>query len=210
MNNTYKKYLSIYRCDGNFWYVMSLIAGSILGETNLEKRESGLVTIIRFFRAHSNVEYLIWYFNILVMYGLYKPDKPKLYKCISKHNKILFTYRINSYSFSSFNWIYDAFYKDNEKFISKNNCFITPLALAVWFMDSGFIIGKEIHITIISKFNNKDIINLCEILKEKYNLDTYFKLSNKNHTIIIKQNSVNRFINIIKPYINKFISKKLK
>lgn len=37
----------------------------MLGETNLENIESGLVTIIRFLRSQPSVEYLIWFFNIL-------------------------------------------------------------------------------------------------------------------------------------------------
>lgn len=45
--------------------VISLLAGSMLGETNLENIESGLVTIIRFLRSQPSVEYLIWFFNIL-------------------------------------------------------------------------------------------------------------------------------------------------
>lgn len=52
--------------------VISLLAGS-LGETNLEKTESGLVTRIRFLRSQPSVEYLIWFFKRGSMHKI-KPD----------------------------------------------------------------------------------------------------------------------------------------
>jgi hypothetical protein len=83
--------------------VISLIVGSILGNSYLEKSNTRLGTRVIFVQCNSNVEYLMWFHKFLVAGGYCNPNKPKLTKVIAKNNKILYMYRINSYTFSSFN-----------------------------------------------------------------------------------------------------------
>lgn len=85
----------------------------MLGETNLENIESGLVTIIRFLRSQPSVEYLIWFFNILRDPkrggGLHAQNKPRLYKIIGKDNKnffLLIVLLVIAFQV----WMYDIFY----------------------------------------------------------------------------------------------------
>lgn len=83
--------------------VISLIVGSILGYSYLEKSNTRLGTRVIFVQCNSNVEYLMWFHQFLAARGYCNPKKPKLTKVIAKNNKILYMYRINSYTFSSFN-----------------------------------------------------------------------------------------------------------
>lgn len=83
--------------------VISLIVGSMLGNTHLEKRKIGLGTRIIFEQCNNSVEYLMWFHKFLATRGYCNPNKPKLTKIIAKNNKVLFMYRINSYTLSSFN-----------------------------------------------------------------------------------------------------------
>lgn len=83
--------------------VISLIVGSILGNSYLEKNETRLGTRIIFVLCNNNVEYLMWFHKFLATRGYCNPNKPKLTKIIGKNNKVLYMYRINSYSFYSFN-----------------------------------------------------------------------------------------------------------
>jgi ubiquinol-cytochrome c reductase cytochrome b subunit len=83
--------------------IISIIVGSLMGDTHLEKRKNGIGTRIIFEQSNKNVEYLMWFHSYLSIRGYCNPNKPKLHKRIKKNGEILFHYRINSYTYSSFN-----------------------------------------------------------------------------------------------------------
>lgn len=81
--------------------VISIIVGSLFGNTQLEKRKKG--TRIVFDLCNDNVEYLMWLHKILASNGYCSSKKPKLSVRVAKNNKVMFNYCIKTYTFSSFN-----------------------------------------------------------------------------------------------------------
>lgn len=79
------------------------------------------------------MEYIMWLHNFFSTRGYCSLDKPKLVKrSIEINNKVYFHYRFRTWSYSSFNWIHEAFYKEGIKFIPNNiDQFLTPLTLAI-------------------------------------------------------------------------------
>lgn len=80
--------------------------------------------------------------------------------------------------------------------------YLTPLALAVWFMDDGSKCGSSIKIA-TNSFREKDILYLCEILKHKYNIIS-LKINggkNKEYYLYIYKISLPLFSKIVKPYM---------
>jgi hypothetical protein len=187
--------------------ILSMIIGSILGETQLEKRKNGLGTRIIFEQSSDNVEYLMWFHNYLVNRGYCNNTKPKLKIRIRQKGKVFYKYRLNTYTFSSFNWIHEMFYKlvDNKyiKIIPLNITeYLTPLVLAIWFMNDGVNLNRDARIT-TNCFTLEEINLLCNVLKNRYNIiATSNKCGkNKSHIIYIHVNSIKLFTNIIKPYL---------
>jgi len=131
--------------------IISIIMGSTLGDTQLEKRNKGIGTRINFEQSNKNVEYLMWFHNYLASRGYCNNQLPKLNIKIKQKGEVFYHYRINSYTYSSFNWIHEMFYKvvDNKffKIVPLNiEKYLTPLALAIWFMDDGYKFGKSARI----------------------------------------------------------------
>lgn len=83
--------------------VISVIVGSTLGDTHLEKRINGLGTRIIFEQSNKNVEYLMWFHSYLSERGYCSRNKPTLKTRIKKHGEIMYHYRVNSYTFASLN-----------------------------------------------------------------------------------------------------------
>ena len=79
--------------------------------------------------------------------------------------------------------------------------YLTPLALAIWFIDDGSLFNKGAKLA-INYFTFEEVNFLCKVLKRKYNIiatpNKYGK--DKGHIIYIHNNSLKLFINIIKPY----------
>ena len=187
--------------------ILSLIIGSTLGDSHLEKRKGGLGTRVVFEQSSKNVEYLMWFHKYLYTRGYCNPNKPKLQIRIRKNNERTFQYRINSYTFFSFNWIHDMFYIMKEgklvKIVPSNiREYLTPLALAIWFMDDGSKSNKTIRIA-TNSFTYEDNLFLCSVLKERYNIKASVQSSGKNKGFIlyISTKSTIDFIKIIKPYM---------
>ncbi len=187
--------------------IISFIIGSTLGDTHLEKRKKGIGTRIIFEQSNKNVEYLMWFHSYLSKRGYCNPNKPKLHKRIKKNGEIFYHYRVNSYTYSSFNWIHEMFYKFNvieNKFIkiipSNIEQYLTPLALAVWFMDDGSKLGKGVKIA-TNCFTTKELLFLCDILHKKYNLIVNIHSGgiNKGQVLYINKKSMPIFSKIVKP-----------
>jgi hypothetical protein len=187
--------------------IISIIIGSTLGETHLEKRDKGKGTRIIFEQSNKNVEYLMWFHKYLSIRGYCSNKIPKLHIRIKQKGEIFYHYRINSYTYSSLNWIHEMFYnKVENKYVKivplEIENLLTPLALAIWFMDDGSSLGKGARIA-TNCFTYDEIIFLCEVLKIKYDITaTAHKCGKiKGYIIYIHKNSMNLFSRIIKPYL---------
>jgi len=135
--------------------VYSLIFGSLLGDSYAEKRGGSTRIILQ--QEESNVAYLHWFHQYLAQREYCSEKKPRLERRIGPRGKIRFYCRVRTYSFSSFNWIYDAFYvpsfsstgsQQRKKVVPKDLCWtlLTPLALAVWVMDDGTAASSGVKI----------------------------------------------------------------
>jgi hypothetical protein len=80
--------------------IISLIVGSLLTNSYIEKKEYG--SRIIFIKDNNNVEYLMLFHSVLFNAGYCSKKKPRLHKFIGKHNKVFFICSFKSYSFSSF------------------------------------------------------------------------------------------------------------
>jgi LAGLIDADG DNA endonuclease family/NADH-Ubiquinone oxidoreductase (complex I), chain 5 N-terminus len=187
--------------------IISMIIGSTLGDSHLEKRKNGIGTRVIFEQSNDNVEYLMWFHNYFASKGYCNNAKPNLQIRIRQKGKVFYQYRINSYTFSSFNWIHEMFYKlvDNKyiKIVPLNiGEYLTPLALAILFMVDGSSLGKGARIA-TNCFTLEEVKFLCNVLKSKYNIiATPNKCGkDKGHIIYIHVNSMKIFTNIVKPYL---------
>ena len=188
--------------------IISIIVGSTLGDTHLEKRKNGIGTRIIFEQCGKNVEYLMWFHKYLSTRGYCSENIPKLNKRIKKEG-IFFSYRVSSYTFSSLNWLHSMFYSFDKlqnkyvKIIPLNiGEYLTPLALAIWFMDDGSKYGSSVKIA-TNCFTMKEILYLNKILIKKYNIESSITSGgiNKGYCLYIHKCSMPIFSNLIKKYM---------
>lgn len=195
--------------------IISILVGSLLGDSHLEKRKEGIRLI--FEQSNKNVEYLMTFHKYLAERGYCNPKIPKLHKRIRKEGKIIFHYRINTYTFNSFIWLYNIFYKWDpikNKFIKiiplDIENYLSPLTLAIWFMDDESKANLTLKIA-TNYFTYKELEFLSLILLKKFNLYTSIHKGGKGkgYILYIKKESKKTFINLIKPYMVKSMYYKL-
>lgn len=179
--------------------VISLLFGSLLGDTHAEKRSNS--TRFSFKQSSRHVEYLMWFHAFLADRGYCNSDKPIMKTLIGKDGKIYYYYRINTYSSASFNWIYEVFYPKGIKVVPKCIAeYLTPLALAVWIMDDGGIHNKGMMLSIYC-FSHEDITLLCDVLREKYQLKTTIHNRKAGSIIYVWPESMDQLRSIVLPYM---------
>jgi LAGLIDADG DNA endonuclease family/NADH-Ubiquinone oxidoreductase (complex I), chain 5 N-terminus len=209
LNRNNRKLTSYERIGPHNIDIISIIVGSTLGDSHLEKRKRGIGTRVKFEQCSKNTEYLMWFHKYLSSRGYCTIKEPVLRKRIREKGVILYHYVVNSYTFSSFNWLHDMFYTldiSQNKYIKivplNLEEYLTPLALAIWFMDDGSICGSSVKIA-TNCFTDKEILFLCYILKKKYNI-ICSKMKDgrkKGCSLYIYKSSLPIFSCLIKPYM---------
>lgn len=180
--------------------VIEVLIGALLGDAHLEKRGIGIRA--KFEQTSRNVEYLIWFHKFFASQGYCSERIPKLFKQIKKNNFVYHGFKFSTFSFSSLRWLYDQFYINQVKHlpIQLLNEFLTPMALAIWFIDDGSLLGKGYKIA-TSCFEKEELDQLCKLLYDKYNLECSLHKDRKYYSLYIKSTSAENFAQLIKPYI---------
>ena len=82
---------------------------------------------------------------------------------------------------------------------------ITPLALAVWFMDDGSIKSKQHRALVIhsQSFNKQDLLNIIEVLDKKYGIKLTLRKreDGSGYVLYLLSKTVSKFIDLVKEYV---------
>lgn len=207
---------SLKRIGPHNFDILNILIGSLLGDGSMEKSINGSRFV--FYQAKVNGEYLLWLHQVINKLGYTESNLPKIYsrkgyKLVGDLDEIRYYYRFRTFTFSSFNWIYDAFYPNNSRKIIPNfiDTYLTPFALAVWMMDDGTSFKNKGFKFSTNSFTLKEIQNLALILKTKYNLDTTIHKSglNNQYNIYVPKASFIKLREIVKPYFHPTMLYKL-
>jgi len=137
--------------------ILSIIFGSLLGKGEAEKRKDGTCIIFNYKGMH--LKYSLTLQNFLYLRGYCSPYTPTISKQLVKKSRIYKTVRFTTWNYTSFDWIYDLWYKNNVKTVPRTiSEFLTPLALAIWVMDSG------VKVPLGLSFDKSFTFSECELL----------------------------------------------
>lgn len=190
----------------------SAVIGMVIGDGCLsrQKGRKGYKVGNAFFQmthCKAQYDYLIWKKNILdpvAQCSVWKND-------MMKNGKLNEAYHLYSKANPVYTGLYNRFYGYGKKSVDEYLVkMITPLALAIIYMDDGTIgKGYEKHYTketFYLKLCNFDYANLFLIkksLKIKFDLDWNINKHSKEYyqlRLLNKHN--NKFVKIIKPYVD--------
>ena len=189
--------------------VLSILIGSLLGDGYGEKHGNG--TRICFQQEHINNKYLLWFHNYLSELGYCNNILPKLTTRLGKNGKLRYISRFKTYTFTSFNWIHDIFYKEGKKIIPINiTDYLSPLALAIWIQDDGGKLSSGLKLA-TNCFSYDEVTFLAQILRDKYKLKiSVIKAGALNqYNLYISKSSMKNVVEIIKPYLHPSMYYKL-
>lgn len=182
---------------------LSIIYGTLLGDSYAEQRKNGNGTRISFYQEANHAEYLIWLHRKLAFQGYCNPTVPKIQKRLSKGGKLRNIIRFHTFTFSSFNFIQEDWYLNGVKRVPLNiEEYLTPLALAIWIMDDGSRVGSGLKLS-TNSFTFEDTTRLALLLNQLYGLKSSVQSAGhlNQYIIYIWSESMNKLRLLVKPYM---------
>jgi len=165
-----------------------VLIGCVLGDAYITKLGK-----IRVEQSVREKEYVLWKYEFLR--SLLYPALPREMKRYSEKQKSYYT----SYRFSSrqyFRSWRDIFYPNGKK-IFPNSLILTPVILAVWYMDDGCWTGSKALIA-IEGFDDESHQAIQEAVERQFGVLTHI---GKNRKLLIRTKSHERFFGLIAEYI---------
>jgi ubiquinol-cytochrome c reductase cytochrome b subunit len=190
--------------------ILSIIIGSLLGDGTMEKDGNG--SRFAFYQAKKNGEYLLWLHKIISSLGYCKENIPLIQTRKGLDGSLRYIFRFRTYTYSSFNWIYDEFYPKGRKIVpSLIETYLSPLALAFWLMDDGTLYKNKGLKFCTNSFTLKEVQFLASVLQKKYSLNTSIHKTGivNQYGLYIPKSSLRDLVKIVEPHIQPTMAYKI-
>jgi hypothetical protein len=174
---------------------VEILIGCLLGDAYLTKL--GKIQI-----EQSNKDYINWKFQELASISYSNPPK-KVVRFEKQDDRVTKSFRFWTRQY--FRVWRDKWYQGNRKVFPKDlRDLITPLTIAVWYMDDGCY--QKFDCTLSTE--SFDLENREQLIK-KLNTFGIIAIPRGRGKIRIKNSSLNKFFELIKPYIHQSMLYKL-
>jgi recombination protein RecA len=166
----------------------SLIVGTLLGDGAMRCKVNALIEI-----NHSAEQraYVDWKHQQLAeLVGT--PPKPRN----GRGGRV--AYRFTTLSRPELTPYFRAFYPNGKKVVPAVT--LTPLALAVWFMDDGSKRHRALYLN-TQQFDLEDQLRLLEMLETQFGIHATLNREKTYYRIRIAVRSVSQFVELIRPHL---------
>lgn len=181
-----------------------IIIGKLLGDGHLESQNQGRTYRLKIEHSLKQKEYVDWLYEELRPLALTSPQtrtRILIWRGESrKYQKCWF----NTASIGSLRFYAQQFYKGNKKIVpSRIGKLLTPLALAVWYMDDGSI-KSDAHSAVLLNTHGFDSLSVKRLqiaLEKKFGIKTKLKKQKDGIQIYLPSETIEMFKKLIEPFI---------
>jgi len=179
-----------------------VIVGLMLGDGHLESQDKGRTYRLKVEYSAVQKEYVDWLFEI---FKDWVRTPPQLKIKIRPSGFAVKTIYFQTYSHGALRFYGHQFYsKEGKKVIPKIiNKLLTPLALAIWFMDDGSWKSEnhQTYIIHVNGYSRADLLKIQKTLLHKFGIETFLHRQYENWRIYIKTSSAQRFRSLVEKFI---------
>jgi recombination protein RecA len=179
-----------------------VIVGLMLGDGHLESQDKGRTYRLKVEYSATQKEYVDWLFKI---FKDWVRTPPQLKIKIRPSGFVVKTIYFQTYSHGALRFYGHQFYsKEGKKVIPKIiDKLLTPLALAIWFMDDGSWKSEnhQTYIIHVNGYSRADLLKIQKTLLHKFGIETFLHRQYKNWRIYVKTSSAQRFRSLVEKFI---------
>ena len=177
-----------------------IIVGKLLGDGHLETRTNGKTFRLKIEHSYKQMVYVDWQYEHLRSIAASPPQKKEQ----AVLGKVYAKYWFNTVSTGSLRFYGQQWYQDRKKHIPEQiGRWLTPCAIAVWFMDDGSVKSQDHRAKIINtqSFTKSDIERLMSVLDRKYGIRTKLRPQKEGYQIYLLSETIDRFRKVVAPYV---------
>lgn len=177
-----------------------ILVGTLLGDAHAETRTNGKTYRVKIEHGISQKKYVDWLYSELKSLTASPPRIKKQIIREKSYKKCWF----QTISSGSFRFYAAQFYQGKKKVVPKLiHRWLTPLALAVWFMDDGSIKSSKHSAKIINtqSFSIEDVNRLIKVLEQLYGVKAKPRKQRSGYQIYLLAETIERFKAVIAPHI---------
>lgn len=177
-----------------------ILIGIILGDGHLEKLYTPTQSRLKVEHSYKQKDYVNWIYREFKNWVRSKPEIRR----VNVWGKLRKNYRFSTYGHRMLGEFRERFYKGKDKIVPDElEKDITPLGLAIWFMDDGSIKSRSHKGLFLNTqgFREKDVMKLQKVLNNRFGIKSTTKEEKKGKQIYLGGESGEKFIALTKPYI---------
>lgn len=188
-----------------------ILIGTLLGDAHLETRSNGKTYRLKIEHSIKQQCYTEWLYRIFHDWVLTGPRQKE--KRIGNARYV--NYGFTTVSHSAFRFYAHQFYDQRtgtKKVPKLIHRWLSPQAIAVWFMDDGSIKSQFHKARIINTqcFTRKEVGHLRDVMRMKYDIQSSLRKQKEGYQLMILAESAERFAMIVRPYMQPSMMYKLK
>lgn len=180
-----------------------LLVGTLLGDAHLETR-TGRTYRLKIEHSLKQQSYVLWLATQFHAW-LLKPAHERAHTSMIRgeektHQKFLFT----TVSSAAFRFYAQQFYEARRKIVPRTIArMLTPLALAVWYMDDGSIKSRHHRSAFLNTqgFDDVSIERLQSALFVRYGIKTTIRTGRDGKQIYLVSETAEKFFTLIQPHV---------
>lgn len=179
-----------------------ILIGLMLGDGHLEQSSSTPRARLKVEQRENAKEYVEWLYDNFQEW-VHKEIRTRV-KYLKTTAKSYRYYEFTTYAHEEYLSYRQLFYPDGKKIVPDTiEQLLTPLGLAIWFMDDGSIKSHECKGRIINthSFTSEEVSMLCAVLEKKFSLQAWPRQQRDGIQIYISAKSADTFENLLSPYI---------
>lgn len=177
-----------------------ILIGLLLGDGCLELLPNKKSARLKLEYTGKQKAYIDWLYTIFRRWVI-NPPKRKITKAFNKSFEKYWCTTVSSPILKKY---FDMFYRNHRKIVpTAIDTLLTPIGLAVWFMDDGSTKSKESkgRILCTHAFSQKEVLFLCTVLREKFFLEAKPRKQKDGTEIYISGHSLMQLRKTIRKYI---------
>lgn len=187
-----------------------VLIGLLLGDGHLEYSPTTKRARLKVEQRENAYAYIEWLYNVFQPWirGTIRTKVQSLRTTGRSYRKYYFT----TYRHQLLAHYHQLFYRERIKIVPENiSDLLTPLGLAIWFMDDGSVKSHESKGRILNThaFDQNEIDQLCNVLQNKFLLQAWPRQQKDGIQIYISGKSAEAFQALIEPNIISMMKYKL-
>lgn len=177
-----------------------ILIGILLGDGHLETQNQGKTYRLKIEQSLSHQEY------VNHLYEIFKDwvNSPPKERSVNRNGKTSTNFKFSTLSHEAFRFYAHQFYGKGPKSIPKQiHKWLTPKALAYWYMDDGSRKSNQSKGVIFNTqgFFSEDVKILSKVLLENFNLENSLRKQKEGLQIYVSGHSSKTFQDLVEPHI---------